>query len=89
MKQAEITFFQKEIKLKFGYESRNQACTIALIEWLKEENKIDIDGNFIETLKEAEIEELQESKFIEMREDYTYGIELSVEDESKIKKLIQ
>ena len=24
-----------------------------------------------------------------MREDYTYGIELSVEDESKIKKLIQ
>lgn len=76
------------IAAKFGYESRNQTCTIALIEWLKEENKIDIDVKFIETLKEADIEELQEGKIIEMREDYTYGIEISVKDEARIKNLI-
>jgi uncharacterized protein (UPF0332 family) len=76
------------IAAKFGYESRNQACTIALIEWLKEEGKIDIDDRFIETLKETDIEKLQEGKVIEMREDYTYGIDISVEDEAKIKNLI-
>ncbi|MBI3035143.1 hypothetical protein HYY71_02365 [Candidatus Woesearchaeota archaeon] len=76
------------IAAKFGYESRNQTCTIALIEWLKEENKMDIDVTFIETLKEAEIEELQEGRAIDMREDYTYGIKISVENEAKIKKLV-
>jgi len=79
------------IAAKFGYESRNQTCTIALIEWLKEEGKINIDEKFIETLKEAEIEELQEGKeedkVIEMREDYTYGIDISIEDEAKIQGL--
>ena len=75
------------IAVKFGYESRNQTCTIALIEWLKEEGKIDIDVKFIETLKETDIEELRECKVIEMREDYTYGINISIEDEAKIKSL--
>jgi uncharacterized protein (UPF0332 family) len=74
------------IAVKFGYESRNQTCTIALMEWLKEEGKININEKFIEMLKEAEIEEVQE-KAIEMREDYTYGIDISVEDESKINDL--
>lgn len=77
------------IAVKFGYQSRNQTCTIALIEWLKEERKIDIDEKFIDILKEADIEEMQENKVIEMREDYTYGVEISVEDETKIKDLIK
>lgn len=77
------------IAVKFGYESRNQECTIALIEWLKEEGKIDIDAKFIDMLKHADIEELQESNVIEMREDYTYGIQTSVKDETKIKELIK
>lgn len=77
------------IAVKFGYESRNQECTIALIEWLKEEGKIDIDTKFIDMIKHADIEEMQENKVIEMREDYTYGIEISVEDETKIKDLIK
>ena len=75
------------IAANFGYESRNQTCTIALIEWLKEEGRIDIDEKFIDILKEAGIEELQEGKVIEMREDYTYGVEISVEDETKISEL--
>ena len=75
------------VAFKFGYESRNQTCTIALMEWLKEEGKISIDSRFIDMLKEADIEEIHESKVIEMREEYTYSIKISFEDETKIKKL--
>jgi len=77
------------IAVKFGYDSRNQTCTIALMELLKEEGKISVDQKFIEMLKEADIEEIQENKVIEMRENYTYGIEISVEDETKINDLIK
>lgn len=77
------------IAAKFGYESRNQTCTIALMELLEEENKINIDAKFIDMLKSADIEEIQENKVIEMREDYTYGVEISVDDEAKIKDLVK
>jgi len=77
------------IAVKFGYDSRNQTCTIALMELLKEEGKISIDTKFIEMLKEADIEEMQENKVIEMREEYTYGINISIEDEPKIQDLIK
>lgn len=40
-------------------------------------------------LKYADIEEVQEDKVIEMREEYTYGAEISVEDETKIEDLIK
>ncbi|MFH1848786.1 MAG: HEPN domain-containing protein [archaeon] len=36
---------------KFGYESRNQECTIALIENLKEEEKIKMGVEIIESVK--------------------------------------
>ena len=75
------------IASKFGYESKNQACPVALIEWLKEESKIDIDSRFIVILKQADIEDIQESKIIEMREEYTYGTMVSFEDNTKINKL--
>ncbi len=75
------------IASKFGYESKNQVCTVALIEWLKEENKVDIDSRFIDMLKQADIEEIQESKVIEMREEYTYGTKVSFEDDIKINKI--
>ncbi|MBU1204997.1 MAG: HEPN domain-containing protein [Nanoarchaeota archaeon] len=77
------------IAVKFGYESRNQTCTIALMEHLKEEGKIDIDTKFIDMLKYEEMEEIQENKVIDMREDYTYGVEISVEDKTKINDLIK
>jgi len=77
------------IAVKFGYESKNQTCTIELVKLLKEDGKINIDKKFIDMLIEADIEEIQENKVIEMREDYTYGIEISVEDETKIKDLIK
>ena len=75
------------IAFKFGYESRNQTCTISLMQWLKEEGKIKINSRLIDMLKQTDIEEFSESKVIEMREEYTYGTKVSFDDESKIKKL--
>lgn len=67
--------------------SKNQTCTAALIEWLKEDGKMKIDSRFIDMLKQADIEEIPESKIIGMREEYTYGTKISFEDEAKINKL--
>ena len=39
------------IAAKFGYESGNQTCTIVLMEYLNEENKIEINSKFIDTSK--------------------------------------
>ncbi|MBD3203880.1 HEPN domain-containing protein [Candidatus Woesearchaeota archaeon] len=75
------------IARKFGYESGNQTCTIALIEWLTQEGKINIDEKYIEALKYEEEKEKKEEKVIEMREEYTYSIKISVE-EQKINELI-
>src|SRR3989338_4867342 len=72
------------ILAKHGYESRNQTCTMAAIEFLKEEGKISLDDKFIKTLKPG----MGEGKVIEMREEYTYGFEIAVQ-EADIKKLIE
>ena len=72
------------IAAKFGYESANQTCTIALIKYLKENNKIQLDEKFIELL---EYEEISENSIIDLREDYTYGVRTSVEDETKLNSL--
>jgi len=52
------------------------------MEYLKETNQINIDTKFIDLLKEEDLK--TEDKVIDMREDYTYGVEISVEDETKI-----
>lgn len=71
------------IAAKFGYESGNQSCTISLMKYLKEEKLISLDDKFIELL---EYEEDKDS-VIDMREDYTYGIQVSVKDETRINDL--
>jgi|SRR3989344_4793443 len=75
------------IAAKFGYESRNQECTIALIKSLKETNKINFDNEFIEALENYNEQDVQ--NVIERREFYTYGTTLSIEDKEEIKKSIQ
>lgn len=67
---------------KFGYESRNQECTLAVIESLKEEGKIDIDGKFIDTLKITKFKKTDHS-VIKIREDSQYGVELDFKRESE------
>lgn len=76
------------IALKFGYESRNQECTIALIKYLKEEEGIDIEDRFIEALESYDEKERHESNVIEKRELYTYGTTISVENKEEIKNNI-
>ena len=75
------------IAAKFGYESSNQTCTIALMRFLKETGKINLDEKFIEALEYEEIEESKENSVIELREDYTYGVQITVKDEAKINEL--
>ena len=75
------------IASKFGYDSGNQTCTISLIKYLKEENKINIDEKFIELLEYEDVDELKENKIINLREDYTYGVEVSVKDETRVYEL--
>ncbi|MBL7160613.1 MAG: hypothetical protein ISS93_02040 [Candidatus Aenigmarchaeota archaeon] len=74
---------------KFGYESRNQECTIAAIEMLKEEGKIDIDDKFINSLKITKIEEMHESSIIKAREDFQYGVELEFKEREQFNRMSQ
>ena len=74
------------IAAKFGYESGNQTCTISLIEYLKEQGKIDIDAKFIELFK-YEDREAQEGSAIDIREASTYGVKIAA-NEKKIEELL-
>ena len=59
------------------------------MDWLKEEGKINIDERFVDMLRYEDIGEAQESSVIDMREEYTYGAEISFENETEIKELIE
>jgi|SRR3989344_1368101 len=68
---------------KFGYESRNQDCTFALIYSLIEDNKISLDKNMVEKVASLNVNESPGSATItDIREQYQYGTELSLEDKS-------
>jgi uncharacterized protein (UPF0332 family) len=69
------------IARKFGYESRNQECTIALIESLKNEGFINIDQEMIDAVKNIKHEEKHEDSIIELRENFQYGTETVMKDE--------
>lgn len=71
---------------KYGYESRNQECTLAVIELLKEEEKLDIDDKFIDTLKITKIKEKDHS-VIKIREDFQYGVKIEFKRKEEFDKL--
>jgi uncharacterized protein (UPF0332 family) len=73
---------------KFGYESRNQECTLALIELLKEEGKININKKFIDTLKITKAKET-DYNVIKMREDFQYGVELEFKKKDEFDDLVE
>jgi len=75
------------IAAKFGYESRNQTCTISLMEFLREQGKIDLDSKYIDMFRYAE--QGQKKSVIDMREDLTYGVDLSADDKKKIIELVE
>lgn len=75
------------IAVKYGYESRNQICTITLIESLQEDGKISINPDIIEFMKYEEEENNRENSIIELREDYTYGVDLEVKEEKHLERI--
>ncbi len=75
------------VAAKFGYESGNQTCTISLMRHLNETSKIKLDEKYIELLEYEEMEDLQEGSVIDLREDYTYGVQITVKDEAKLNEL--
>ena len=75
------------IAAKFGYESANQTCTISLMRFLKENNKITLDDRFIELLEYAQMDDAKSDSIVDLREDYTYGVQVSVKDEARLHDL--
>jgi len=75
------------IGAKFGYESANQTCTISLIRFLKENKKIELDEKYIKLLEYEEVDDVKENSIIGLREDYTYGVQISVKDEARLNNL--
>ena len=67
---------------KCGYESRNQTCTVAAIEYLKEQGKIEIDSEIIAALKHEESENEHGMKIISLREEHTYGVKITVKEKN-------
>ncbi len=67
---------------KFGYESKNQECTFALILSLIEQGKIDFDKELLNKIASVEPkDEKGKEKTIEIREKYQYETFLSLKDD--------
>ncbi len=67
------------IAAKFGYESRNQECTFALIYSLIEDGKIDFDREILERIASLEPEDKKKTS-IDVRERFQYGTEFEMEE---------
>ncbi len=66
---------------KYGYETRNQECTFAVIESLIEDNRITIEKEDIEKISSLNIEDTQEeSSVVSIREEYQYSTKVSLEN---------
>lgn len=72
------------IALKFGYESKNQECTFALIYSLIEDGKVNLRAELLDkmaALDAGQAEQAEGKTSIEIREQYQYGTSLSLKDE--------
>lgn len=73
---------------KFGYESRNQECTLALIESLIEDKKIDEDfKKYAEAIKSSAEAKKEEEQIQKMREKYQYTSVIDI-DVQKVEELL-
>lgn len=69
------------IAAKFGYESKNQECTFALMYSLIEDNKIDFEEKLLNKISSLDIKDTDEKTIVEVREKYQYGTGLSIKDD--------
>ncbi|HLC96764.1 MAG TPA: hypothetical protein VJH97_05590 [Candidatus Nanoarchaeia archaeon] len=67
------------IAAKYGYESRNQECTFALMASLIEDKLINLDKGWL--VKIAPLESTEEHTTVKMREQYQYGTSVSLSDD--------
>ncbi len=65
---------------KFGYESRNQDCTFALLYSLIEDGRIDFDVNILTRIASLDARQGGEKTTVGIREQFQYGTELSLKD---------
>ena len=65
------------ILAKFGYESRNQECTFAVIRSLVEDNKISLEKDDLEKISSLGKGQ-EESTFVSIREEYQYSTKTSL-----------
>ncbi|MBI1935425.1 hypothetical protein HYS31_03210 [Candidatus Woesearchaeota archaeon] len=79
------------ILAKYGYESRNQACTITVLLILINEKKLDLDKDLVTQFDTLDVEKnITNPTVRESREISTYGVETSIDLQQlkKIKELI-
>ena len=76
---------------KYGYESRNQACTITALHTLINDKKLDLDKDLVTQFDTLDVEKnITNPTVRESREISTYGVETSIDLEQlkKMKELI-
>ncbi len=66
---------------KSGYESRNQECTFALIHNLIEQGKINFNKKMLEKISSLDTKEPDARTSTDIREQYQYGVQLSIKDD--------
>lgn len=69
------------IAVKFGYDSRNQECTFALIRSLREEGKINLRVEILDRIAEWDSTVATTATSVNVREQYQYGTSLSLRDD--------
>ena len=79
------------ILAKYGYESKNQSCTIIVLLTLIDDKKLNLDKDLIAKFDTLDVEEgITNPPVRESRESSTYGVETSIDLEQlkRIKELI-
>ena len=72
---------------KYGYESRNQSCSITALLKLIEDKKLEFDKDLVMQFDTLDVEKNAENPTVrENRESSTYGVETNV-DHSKLKEI--
>ena len=79
------------ILAKYGYRSRNQACTVTILLTLIKEKKLDLDKDLVSQFDTLDVEKSVSNPTVrENREISTYGVETSInlQQLKKLKELI-
>lgn len=79
------------ILAKYGYESRNQSCTVTVLLALIDDKKLGLDKDLVAQFDMLDVEKSAVSPTVrERRETFTYGVETSIDLEQlkSVKELI-